>query len=86
MRKLKLNLDALNVTSFETGEQQGQGTVMGHVTLPPSEISCPGMNTCDPPTYDGAYTCAYTCNNCTIARNCYSQHTECGGCLPPEEV
>jgi hypothetical protein len=81
MRKLKLNLDDLNVMSFETGKESGrEGTVLGHKTAPPSEFSCPGMNTCETQTYVGEYTCDYTCN-CTNGQYCASQMTRiCGGC------
>ena len=78
MRKLKLNLDELTVSSFETGEEQGQGTVMAHVTLPPSERTCPDI-TCEQKTWRPDYTCDYTCN-CTGALNCQSQITACGSC------
>lgn len=80
MRKLKLQVEDLDVSSFQTADTVGEaGTVVGHKTAPPTELSCAGYPTCDPPTYHGEYTCAYTCN-CTVAQNCYSQITACGGC------
>lgn len=85
MRKLKLNINELEVASFQTGEEQDRGgTVLGHKLPPPSEISCPGMYTCDPQTYAGDYTCDYTCN-CTNGDYCASDFTRgCGGCQPAE--
>jgi hypothetical protein len=84
MRKLKLQVEDLEVATFRTTEvPEERGTVVGHKTAPPSMNTCPGYNTCDAPTYHGEYTCAYTCN-CTGAANCYSQITVCGGCEPAE--
>lgn len=63
MRKLKLELDSLQVETFLTDEAaEGAGTVHGHVSL-----ACTGANgaTCnDRATCNGAYTCdgEYTCN------------------------
>jgi hypothetical protein len=57
MRKLKLDLIDLEVTSFETAtELDARGTVAGHKTAPPppSNPTCDGyMASCD-----DAYTCA----------------------------
>jgi hypothetical protein len=63
MRKLKLDLDSLVVTSFDTlDEHELAGTVLGHNTVPPPSQSCPQIVTCSP---DG--TCYDSCdvNVCT---------------------
>jgi hypothetical protein len=79
MRKLKLNLADLKVASFDTGEDNGRpGTVLAHVTLPPSEQTCPDVG-CEQRTWRPDYTCDYTCN-CTHVVNCVSQRTACGSC------
>ncbi|HET7229864.1 MAG TPA: pinensin family lanthipeptide [Longimicrobium sp.] len=64
MRKLKLQLDSLEVESFSTDEVKEEiGTVHAHVSLActnaPNGTTCNGNATCD-----GAYTCdgEYTCN------------------------
>jgi hypothetical protein len=62
MRKLKLDLTDLEVTSFEArAETAERGTVAGHKLPPPSEIDATcGQYTCD----QGANTCEYqTCYN-----------------------
>jgi hypothetical protein len=83
MRKLKLNAEDLQVSSFETSEQvEGCGTVAGHRLPPPSELSCEGVPTCEQQTHDANYyTCGYTCP-ASCYQGCYTQMTACGGCLP----
>lgn len=80
MRKLKLDLTALEVTSFQVAdEHDGGGTVVGHKYPAPSQLSC-AEQTCEPATYVGQYTCDWT-----HAESCYNgcatAHTvQCGGC------
>ncbi len=76
MRKLKLELDDLEVTSFTSDAQkQERGTVNGHKTPVPSYHYCEV-------TYAGDWTCEYTCaDSCNY--NCGTMPTnECGGCQP----
>jgi hypothetical protein len=73
MKKLTLDLDALDVESFPTAAAvENVGTVHGHITLYCSDQSCDHCNTlaCDSkfeqcmPTLDGL-TCMYeTCGMC----------------------
>lgn len=69
MRKLKLDLDALEIESFETDETaEARGTVEGRNPPPvQTEATC-GQYTCG-----NEYTCAqwYTCaNTCADSCNC----------------
>jgi len=83
MRKLKLDLADLEVTSFETPERTTvRGTVAGHKTAPPTELggaSCPG-------TCDGAYTCDYASCGGTCPGTCwgdvcsYGLNSGCAAC------
>ena len=58
MKKLKLQIDALAVETFDTAAvERGEGTVVAYATRI-------GQRTC-PNTYDG-YTCAVTCLNCPV--------------------
>ncbi len=91
MEKIRLNLDDLNVESFETtvGPSK-QGTVFGHVvTLPytcnqhtcETEDTCPQdtCNTCAiDPSCDGWHTCINACNTneCTWPVHCGPQVTD----------
>lgn len=80
MNKMKLELEALVVESFDTGEAKGaRGTVHAHATL-----RC--TNYCDTENFtcDGAATCAgeYTCDRAvnTCMLSCGACTTErCGG-------
>ena len=59
MRKLKLDLDALQVERFEVqerGRTQGRGTVRGHSGL--------GVPPSDPSVCDSRETCYVTCMSC----------------------
>lgn len=77
MRKLKLDLEQLEVTSFDTAEEsRSRGTVLGHKLPPPTEWHCED-------TYVGYWTCDYTCANSCQNGGCMTQPTwECGGCQP----
>jgi hypothetical protein len=76
MRKLKLDLDAIQVESFTThAGQAARGTVDGQQR---QTFGCPTW-TCPPPTQDTcADTCDYSCNggcgtgNCGTGATCYS--------------
>lgn len=55
MKKLKLNVEALAVESFDTTRAGRQtGTVVGEQCTCYTVCTCPGQNTCD-------NTCAATC-------------------------
>jgi hypothetical protein len=63
MRKLKLELDRLEVESFDTAStQKRKGTVIGEELCTCNtycgQATCPGCPTCD-------NTCAYTCDDAT---------------------
>jgi hypothetical protein len=85
MRKLKLDLTDLEVTTFATDRtrQEQLGTVAAHKLPAPTTLdpTC-GDLTCDP--YQGTcdyYTCAESCYG-TCANQCGgSYHTECAICL-----
>jgi hypothetical protein len=65
MRKMKLNIEALNVESFTTAEaDKAQGTVLGHVKTNGAVTQCRSAYDACPtgfcaPTYDAA--CTNTC-------------------------
>ncbi len=77
MRKLKLDIDELQVTTFQPAAQAGEaGTVEGY-NPPSGRLSCaedghtcdaylcptaPAANTCD-----GGHTCASLCNSCDVS-------------------
>lgn len=70
MKKLRLNLDELQVSSFVAGEAAtGSGTVQANITglcsaRCDTENTC-GANTCGQNTCNGAhYTCALSCTDC----------------------
>jgi hypothetical protein len=68
MNKLKLQLDALSVESFDTSCQAREnGTVLGEQAT----NTCPGCPTC-------AATCAYTCDDATCP-NCPTCAASCNG-------
>jgi len=71
MRKLKLDLDALNVDSFQTARaEQAQGTVRGHVTNPQEyQDSEATVCTCDTNTSWFTLGCA----SATYPQYCKSQ-------------
>jgi hypothetical protein len=82
MRKLKLDLTDLEVTSFETRRDDGpRGTVAGHKTAPPSmagDTYCGG-------TCDGGYSCDQSCGG-TCPFSCwgdvcsYGVASNCAAC------
>jgi hypothetical protein len=78
MRKLKLDLDRLEVASFETTEAvRGRGTVLGRGLPPPSEHSCDDFCTY---TWAGYSTCDYS-EPPSCANGCGTLQTNaCGGC------
>jgi hypothetical protein len=83
MKKIRLELDALNVDSFTTEKQtQGQGTVRGHA----SAYECTIYDSCDY-TYCGCgggsgYNTCGTANTCGICHtdldNCDTSYKHCG--------
>lgn len=79
MRKLRLQVEDLEVVSFETDRERGmRGTVAGHKTAPPTEDpTCLGQPSCDPnvATCNGGYTCYVSCNICG------SVNTTCTVCM-----
>jgi len=79
MRKLKLQVEDLEVVSFETDEAlEARGTVAGFKTAPPTaDPTCEGQPSCDPnvATCNNGATCWHSCNICGSA------HTECVICL-----
>ncbi|HEX8904154.1 MAG TPA: hypothetical protein VF771_04890 [Longimicrobiaceae bacterium] len=93
MRKLKLELDDLQVESFQTDESlPGLGTVHAHVSAVCTGANgntCNGLNTCDgAATCDGAYTCNFlSCdsdcdtNRCGDSSPQISQQYVDGGCI-----
>jgi len=94
MAKLKLNVEALEVQSFLTTDEQARspGTVEGHDSgRTPSltrQQSCPGFEatcpaTCDDYTCGGTCydTCDYTCQtNCACGPDYISEFGSCPPC------
>jgi hypothetical protein len=86
--KLKLDLDELQVESFDTtpGEHRREGTVFGQQCTCYTQCTCPGCPTCDAScngTCGG--TCDASCNGTcggTCANSCYGTCGEytCYGC------
>ena len=76
MRKLRLDVDALSVQSFEPAPPEtARGTVMGHAPTNPNAHTCdPLVGTCF------GYTCFRTCI-CTGPAN----PGTCGDHLPPPD-
>lgn len=68
MRKLKLSIDDLEVTTFQTAARDGKtGTVMAHIPPSGRPTCAEGYWTCDAEidSCNGAYTCgAGTCPSC----------------------
>ena len=74
MRKLKLDLDSLDVQSFATDkETPASGTVQGHITgeVCPPRTDWDTCGTCE--TWD-QYTCWETCY--ASCRTCYDETCE----------
>ena len=80
MGKLKLDLAALRVESFDTHEAgAARGTVAGH-NEPPLTASCGGscVNTC----VSCVNTCLNTCQNSCLG-SCLSCYDTCDHCTHP---
>ena len=68
MKKMKLNLDALGVESFDTsGADAKRGTVFGEQCTCYTNCTCPGCPTCYA-SCNG--TCGGTCGENTCAASC----------------
>ena len=87
--KLKLNLDQLEVDSFDTISRgaAGRGTVRGEQCTCYTNCTCPGCPTCYAScngTCDATCpaTCAYTCddNTCAGTCDCGTYDYTCEGC------
>lgn len=90
MKKLRLNLDELELDTFLTDEAGGmgapaQGTVKGYITrlCTVNDATCNEMTTCNGtvtcnrvPT--GCYNCPYT------SPTCAAEDSTCSLCSPPE--
>ena len=78
MKKLKLELDALAVESFHTGETaQSLGTVEGHFAVTCAQDSCtpyPSLHNtrcgCTPAVFDAAATRPLVCDPATLPPRC----------------
>lgn len=82
MRKMKLNLESLNVESFATASAaRGQGTVLGHVKTNGANTQCASAYDACPtgfcaPTYDATCDtydpnlCPSADDACASARGC----------------
>lgn len=79
MRKLKLEVDALRVETFETAAaEQGMGTVHGQAR--PTRQSC--ADTCEATCGDGS-TCLETCVSCFgSCEPCATNPTTCPTGVP----
>lgn len=86
MKKLKLDMDALQVDTFTTADSgTGRGTVRGHVTLLHCSTqcdtegnTCDGGHTCNAEfSCNGEYSCALSCTDCTTNR-CDTNVQTCG--------
>jgi hypothetical protein len=73
MRKLKLNLEALAITTFDTdaAPAQARGTVQGHYNIPANSANCEtALASCDYSACPNIYnTCGYSCNCVTDTDN-----------------
>lgn len=81
MRKLKLQVEDLEVVSFQTDEaSHGRGTVAGHlVATPTEEPTCGDKATCDVnyATCNDGHTCVASCDGV-----CGSyMYTDCALCI-----
>jgi hypothetical protein len=88
MKKMKLNVEALAVESFDTsGDAPKRGTVFGEQCTCYTDCTCPGCNTCDEScngtcagqhtcggqnTCGGQATCDATCDTCYYTGCAYS--------------
>ncbi|HEY0017519.1 MAG TPA: hypothetical protein VGC13_14505 [Longimicrobium sp.] len=81
MQKLRLNLDALTVESFNTtdGDAAQRGTVQAHRPTPTQSLECESFDYCGTGATDcGCGTAASECGTC--ATNCGTCATGCGTC------
>ena len=89
MRKQKLDIDHLQVESFETGRADGlRGTVRAHITGPTAcdPDTCEtrrgdSCDACDPSDwgtcYPGVGTCGLSCNPSCIVTHCATCDETC---------
>jgi hypothetical protein len=82
MRKLKLQVEDLEIVSFETVRlQDGRGTVAGHVEQFPASVqgnTCTSDAVCNPAhTRDGGNTCQESCQGTFCYPYSYN------GCIAP---
>ena len=88
MKKLRLDLDALNVQSFDTGVFAGRGTVAANrIDAEPVPIEPkPTQSNCEDCHFTYIPTCLNSCGDavCTIASQteCPSCLQSCNGCGP----
>ena len=88
MKKLRLDLDALAVQSFDTGASFGRGTVAGNrIDVQPFPIEPKeSQSNCEGCHYTLIPTCLNSCGDhvCTIASQteCPSCYQSCNGCGP----
>lgn len=87
MRKLKLDLAELDVTSFDLDQTLGRaGTVAANVTKQPTyDIECESGGTCNEPgctnPSGGFYTCAdFSCIQDSGCGLCYSESCDVTNC------
>lgn len=85
MNKVKLNLDALKVETFDTTpRERARGTVVGRedpcTCL--TECTCPGCPTCENYLTCDA-TCPETCDDYTCADSCWDTCRSCDGTCRP---
>lgn len=80
MKKLRLELESVRVESFETGDGENRGTVVGHIT---AAVSCYDTDCCTPnPTCPDTYwTGACECG--TAEWTCAPQATCVYSCRQP---
>ncbi|MBV9109420.1 MAG: hypothetical protein JO306_08450 [Gemmatimonadetes bacterium] len=93
MKKLKLEIEELQVETFGTGSGEGRGTVRGrgYTDLCGTEPFDDSINYCgSAATACGQFSCAYTCGNtcsCGCGGTGWGQYT-CngpnGGCTEPD--
>ena len=92
MRKVRLDIDALEVESFATGEGDGEGTVRAHSDYENSELFGSCENTCQlfcagggTGTRAGQNTCAYGCPS-SIPVECASQPNYASCHCTPQQI
>lgn len=76
MRKLRLDLEMVEVESFVIGAEEGSGTVKGHDSM--DTCACPAP----PPSGKTECTCPVTqCGNSCIYDTCIHEYTHPCHCL-----